>query len=69
MLDSARDAIQPFGTRLKVNTADAEGSGYDTDFNANGFKIRNTDGGMASSGYTYIYMAFADIPFKYSNAR
>jgi hypothetical protein len=69
ILDSARDTIQPFGTRLKANTEHAEGGGYDTDFNANGFKIRNTDGGMASSGYTYLYIAFAETPFKYSNAR
>ncbi len=36
---------------------------------SNGFKIRNTNAGYNASGGTYIYMAFAEMPFKYANAR
>jgi hypothetical protein len=39
------------------------------DFFSNGFKIRTTDDNTNESGETYIYIAFAETPFKYSNAR
>ncbi len=40
-----------------------------TDFLSNGFKLRAAGGNTNDSGLTYIYMAFAEQPFKYSNAR
>ena len=52
--------------------ADSNGqeSNFDTnvDFLSNGFKARTTGGHRNASG-TYIYMAFAEAPFKYANAR
>jgi hypothetical protein len=39
------------------------------DFTSNGFKFRTDAGSTNASGGTYIYMAFAEYPFKYSNAR
>jgi hypothetical protein len=39
------------------------------DLLSNGFKLRNTDSSENASGGTYIYMAFAENPFKYANAR
>jgi hypothetical protein len=39
------------------------------DLLANGFKIRNTDGSNNSSGGSYIFVAFAEMPFKYARAR
>jgi len=39
------------------------------DFLSNGFKIYTTDDNTNESGATYIYLAFAETPFKYSNAR
>ena len=39
------------------------------DFLSNGFKVRTTDAGKNASGGTYIYMAFAENPFKNSLAR
>ena len=39
------------------------------DFLSNGFKIRTTDDNTNESGSTYIYIAFAETPFKYANAR
>jgi len=39
------------------------------DYLSNGFKLRDAGTyGNASNG-TYIYMAFAEYPFKYSNAK
>jgi hypothetical protein len=43
---------------------------HEMDFLSNGFKVRNNDSGAnASASATYIYLAFAEQPFKYSNAR
>ena len=39
------------------------------DFLSNGFKIYTTDDNTNESGSTYIYIAFAETPFKYSNGR
>jgi hypothetical protein len=39
------------------------------DFTSNGFKIRSSSSNQNASGGTYIYMAFAEMPFKYANAR
>ena len=37
---------------------------------SNGFKLRYAGGtSINTSGGTYIYAAFAENPFKYSNAR
>jgi len=46
-----------------------ETSGYDTDFLSNGFKLRNSGGDGNTDGNTFIFMAFAEQPFKYANAR
>ena len=34
-----------------------------------GFKLRSSHGTANGSGDTYIYLAFAEAPFKYANAR
>jgi hypothetical protein len=36
---------------------------------SNGFKLRSTFGTSNTSGQTYIYLAIAEQPFKYANAR
>jgi hypothetical protein len=56
---------------LKANATDSEGDTGNRNFDylSNGFKVRETDADMGADGGTYIYMAFAEIPFKYSNAR
>jgi hypothetical protein len=43
-------------------------SGRDIDFLSNGFKLRTVNYVNLSSG-EYIYIAFAEAPFKYANAR
>jgi hypothetical protein len=72
--DIPRDLYNPMGLgggRLQANTSNAE-TGADSaqyiDFLSNGFKIRNGSGFDNDSGATYIYMAFAENPFKNSNS-
>jgi hypothetical protein len=69
--DTTRSTTNVMDARLFPNTGDAElsnGNG-NIDFVSNGFKLRNAHSAMNASGVTYIYMAFASNPFKYSLAR
>jgi hypothetical protein len=54
-------------TVLLADTNSAEGTSIVADYTSNGFKIRHSDGGI--NGATMLYLAFAESPFKYSNAR
>ena len=67
--DATRDTNNLAEKSLQPNQSYAEGTVFDSDFLSNGFKLRNSGNGMNASGGTYIYMAFAENPFKYSNAR
>lgn len=71
--DSVRETYNVEGSPLFPNLSNAEGSvdvtNYGIDFVSNGFKIRATGAAVNNSGHTYIYMAFAENPFKYANAR
>ena len=51
------------------NFAEDSASTRATDFLSNGFKIRASAQFQNQSGETFIYMAFAEQPFKFSNAR
>jgi len=67
--DIARDSTNPNSPHLFIHASEAEASTTnDVDFLSNGFKLRH-DSRQNTSGATYIYMAFAENPFKYSNAR
>ena len=66
--DSARSPDNVVDERLKPNSSDAESDSDALDFTSNGFKIRTSGTSYNQSAYTYIYIAFAEIPFKYSNA-
>ena len=70
--DSVRGQYNPDDFNLFPNSSNAEStsnSGRYVDLLSNGFKPRGTNFGVNASGGTYIYMAFAENPFKYSNAR
>ena len=68
--DTARDTYNVCTKDLEANLSSAEdGYSADIDVTANGFKLRNGNGGTNGSSVTYIYMAFAENPFKYSLAR
>ena len=60
----------PIDDYLKPHSSVAEGDdGASVDFLSNGFKWRINSGMRNQSGESYIYMAFAEQPFKYANAR
>lgn len=65
MFDNKRNPINPAGKRLVADGTFVEDAGTTEafDFLSNGFKLRNTSAGTNGSGYTYIYMAFAEHPF------
>ena len=58
------------GHLLLANSTSAEITNeYDMDFLSNGFKLKSSDVYENGSGELIVYMAFAGVPFKYSNAR
>ena len=69
--DSSRSTVNVVNDNLETNTADPENTltSMNVDFTSNGFKMRGSDGDINGSGGTYVYAAFAETPFKYSNAR
>ena len=70
IMDNKRQAsFNDVDARLFADLSNAESTGEACDFVSNGFKIRSTFSSTNSSGATYIYLAFAEQPFKYSNAR
>ena len=71
MFDNKRDVNNELTKFLYPNLDIAEATGSNVlDFLSNGFKLKNAGtGNRNASGNTYIYLAFAEQPFKYSNAR
>lgn len=72
MNDAKRNPNNPNNQVLYANLTDADstGEGIVTDFVSNGFKLRTgTNGNANTNNSTYIYMAFAEMPFKYANGR
>ena len=69
--DTGRNTYNPVSTRLVPNETYHEGdlAAKDIDFVSNGIKIRTSSSGVNSSGIEYVYLAFAESPFKYANAR
>ena len=75
--DAARDPYNIVNTVIYPNTNDDEEAYSITNsastnklFLSNGFKIISThDPEMNADGDNYIYLAFAESPFKYANAR
>ena len=69
LYDSARETYNTVDQYLIPNKSNAEASpsAEALDLTSNGFKVRGSWVGMNSN--TIIYMAFAEMPFKYSNAR
>jgi hypothetical protein len=70
IFDSARDEYNMTVKRLNSNASNSElTTDGNIDFLSNGFKARNTDGSVNSSGGEYIFLCFAESPFKHTNAR
>jgi len=71
IFDSVRSSANVMQNRLAPNYNYVEdvSTANQQDFLSNGFKLRGTDTTTNANGGIYIYMAFAEQPFKYANAR
>jgi hypothetical protein len=70
VFDSSRNTYNVTTARLYPALSNAEDTNLNTlDLLSNGFKFRDTNVAWNGSGTTYIYMAFAENPFKNANAR
>ena len=75
MFDTSRNTSNLADDYFYANSPDGEFTNITTlniDILSNGFKVRSGTSPSAyinASGGTYIYMAFAESPFKFSNAR
>ena len=74
MFDTSRNPFNSTNLYLNADLSDAEGSAGSVayDLLSNGFKFRSPSSPSANlnaNGGTYIYMAFAENPFKNSLAR
>jgi hypothetical protein len=69
--DTARSPFNVASAVLLPNSSAAEATGTDlVDILSNGFKIRHSSSGTNNNnGDTYLYMAFAEMPTTYANAR
>ena len=70
--DAKRGNFNEIDEALYANNAEAEGwngSLDKIDYLSNGFKPRANNSQTNASGATYIYLAFAESPFKYARAR
>lgn len=69
--DTARNPFNLADKILRADTSDNfndASPNNDLDILSNGFKVR-ADTGLAGNANTYLYMAIAEQPFKYANAR
>jgi hypothetical protein len=69
MLDTSRIGYNASNYTLFANLSNAEAYNVVTDIVSNGIKMRDSASDINASGGTYIYMAFAENPFKNANAR
>ena len=72
MVDNVREPVNPRGELCLFAdelTEEFDPANINFDFTSTGFKVRNTDNKINNNGATYTYMAFAETPFKYANAK
>ena len=70
IIDNKRDTDNEVRNDLKPNTAAVETANTNfLDFLSNGFKLRTTGAAVNGDGRIILYVAFAEAPFKYANAR
>jgi hypothetical protein len=74
MYDTEREPYNHADSAIFADTAGAESTSTAKQINilSNGFKVRGADGAVndpEGSGGFYVYMAWAEVPFKYANAR
>ena len=69
LVDTSRNTYNVVDKYLLPSSANAEGTFTTLDVLSNGFKFRGSDASFNQSGNNYIYMAFAEFPTKFANAR
>jgi hypothetical protein len=69
LMDAARNTYNVVDKEIYPDRPDAENTFTDVDFLSNGFKLRASAADRNASGGTFVYAAFAELPFKYSTAR
>ena len=72
LFDSSRKSTNPANHTLNPNLSAVEetnGGNGQIDLVSNGFKCRNTDGGINGNNINYVFLAFAESPFQTSNAK
>jgi hypothetical protein len=72
LFDSSRKPTNPANHTLNPNLNHVEetnGGNGQIDLLSNGFKCRNTDGGINGNGVNYVFIAFAESPFQTANAK
>jgi len=70
IIDNTRNPYNVSDARLFPSNSSVESTSETVvDLLSNGFKARDAYGGWNSSGQDYIYLAIAEQPFKYANAR
>jgi hypothetical protein len=72
LLDNKRNPYNQVDTALRPNDPAFDAvspTKYAQDFLSNGIKLKTLDPDVNIINGTYIYMAFAENPFKYANAR
>jgi hypothetical protein len=69
--DNKREPYNPQEQRLELqgDSAQSSNTAYKRDIYSNGFRLRTTSAEWNGSGTRYIFMAFAEDPFKYSEAK
>ena len=70
IVDKKRNPFNGAKTLLRADLLNDEDDATNgIDLLSNGFKVRDNIGNYNTNDADYLYMAFADQPFKYSNAR
>ena len=67
--DNKREGYNQENDTLSPNDTSAEDNSYKLDLVSNGFKIRGSNNAHNHSGQTFVYLCFAEQPFKFANAR
>ena len=70
MYDTVRSPYNVVDKKLSANLSNIEaGPEADIDILSNGFKTRRVTSALSNSGEGYLFIAFAEHPFKYTTAR
>ncbi len=70
IFDNKRTPINEMDGHIHASSSVAEQTGTDEiDFLSNGFKFRSGDADSNYSNFNYIFLAFAESPFRNANAR